>query len=144
MDNLRIEVRDGLEAKAWVDPFYESHGARARARVGDLFFLAMLDGTLVGCVRYCVEEETPLLRSMLIDRGLRRGGIGTRLLLEFESHLERNRIRDVHCVPYAHLRDFYGRAGFEVVEPEHAPRFLAERLAAYHQDGKSYLCMRRP
>jgi hypothetical protein len=38
---------------------------RTCARDLDVFFLAMDGGTVLGCIRYCVEEGTPMLRTMM-------------------------------------------------------------------------------
>jgi len=46
-------------------------GKRTCARDWDVFFLAMDGGTVLGCVRYCVEEGTPMLRRSYLAQVLR-------------------------------------------------------------------------
>ena len=139
-----IQVKDGDVARLLVDPLFERNGSRARAREDDLFFLAMIENSLAGCVRYCVESGTPMLRSMMVDEQQRRMGIGLKLLQEFAAYLDRNQIQNVYCLPYAHLETFYARAGFLRVHPGEAPAFLQERLQDYTWTGTRCICMRRP
>ena len=139
----RLEILPGSACKALVDAFYSRHGSPSVARPDDLFFLALFNHQLIGCVRYCEEHETPMLRSMMIDQTYRQKGIGTFLLKAFESHLVENQIQNTHCIPYPHLDHFYGQIGFSVIVPESAPEFLFARWRSYQQRGE-YLCMRRP
>ena len=143
MPAIHIELKTGSAARPLVDGFYEKHGSQSRARDPDLFFLAMSGQNLIGCVRYCTENATPLLRSMMIAENHRRKGIGARLLQAFCEFLDQNDIHNVFCLPYGHLGEFYTRMGFIQTAPESTPLFLAERLRDYSTSGKSYLCMRR-
>jgi N-acetylglutamate synthase-like GNAT family acetyltransferase len=142
--NIEITLRWGREVAQVVDSFYESNGSPGRARPDDLLFLAIAGETLVGCVRYCVEDETPMLRTMQVHRDYRRQGIGLSLLNRFAQYLDAQGDRNVYCLPYPHLENFYGRIGFVRVSPDHAPEFLQERLRTYDPTGTRYLCMRRP
>ncbi len=144
IERIRIEIQDGARVKSTVDHFYQKNGSQGRARPDDLFFLALQGDQLLGCVRFCVEEKTPLLRTMMVDESSRRKGIGQLLLQAFEEHLEQNDIRNVYCIPFAHLDRFYGSIGFEVLNLSEAPAFLHERIQTYREGGKKYLCMRRP
>ena len=140
---IEIEIRNGHEARSLVDPFYERNGGRACAREDDLFFLAMKGNGLAGCVRYCVENGTPMLRTMMVDQSCRREGIGSRLLLEFAAHLDNGNIHDVFCLPYSHLAAFYAMVRFAKVPSDEAPEFLKERMMAYDPAGTRYICMKR-
>lgn len=145
---LLSTMRSGRDAAALVNPLYEKNGSTSRAREGDQFFLILHEGECVACVRYCVEEGTSLLRSMLVDEKHRRQGMGQKLLGEFVVYLDQNQIRDVFCIPYAHLESFYGKAGFQRIEATEIPTFLAKRMENYslkgQAQGKTFLCMRRP
>ena len=141
---MEIQTLDGIHARSLVDPFYEKNGGRRCARDEDLFFLAMDEGKLLGCVRYCVEERTPMLRTMMVDAGHRRRGIGSRLLQEFTRYLEKHRIQGVYCLPYSHLDGFYAAAGFERISAEKVPAFLKDRMRTYDPSGTLYLYMKRP
>lgn len=116
----------------------------AKARLDDIFFLAMMDETLIGCVRYCIENNTPMLRTMRVDTNHQRRGVGLALLASFAAYLDDRNIRNVFCLPYSHLEAFYGRIGFGRVHQNSAPRFLQERLRGYDPTGTHYLCMKRP
>ena len=140
---IQVRCREGSEARALVDPFYESHDSRGRARDTDLFFLAYDEATLIGCVRYCVEEGTSLLRSLMIHKDHRQRGTGYQLLNEFAGYLDRENVRDVFCLPYLHLENFYGSAGF-IKTVHDVPLFLEERMKSYDLAGSHTICMRRP
>src|SRR5687768_1655832 len=88
-----IQVKGGDVARLSVDPLFESNGRRARAREDDVFFLAMIETSLAGCVRSCVESGTPMLRSMMVDEQQRRMGSGLKLLQDFAAYLDRNQIQ---------------------------------------------------
>lgn len=144
MIQITIERRSGHEAKALVDPFYLKNGSKGTARPDDLFILAFIGESPVGCVRYCVEEHIPMLRTMMIAVEFRGKGLGRRILREFALFLDENQVKNVHCLPYAHLEDFYGAIGFQKLSEFEIPPFLKERLETYRLSGKKYLCMRRP
>lgn len=140
--STRLEIQSGSVCKSLVDTFYARHQSPSVARPEDLFFLAFEDNQLIGCVRYCVEHETPMLRSMMIAEDFRKKRIGTFLLKAFEKHLVENEIKNTHCIPHPHLDRFYGQIGFSVIRPEDAPLFLFERWKTYQERGQ-YLCMKR-
>jgi N-acetylglutamate synthase-like GNAT family acetyltransferase len=144
MKKFQIELREGRDVAKLVDSFYEFNGSSGRARPDDLFFLAMSEDSLLGCVRYCVESTTPMLRTMQVHRDHRRQRIGLSLLTRFAEYLDAGDIRNVYCLPYPHLENFYGRVGFARVSPVDAPAFLQERLRVYDPSGTLYICMRRP
>ena len=120
---------------------YLDWGYGGGANDEDSVLLAEREGEIVAMVRRTQESGTVMLRGMQVrgaDRGQR---IGTRLLDAFVAGLGEE---ECWCVPYAHLVEFYGRAGFEVVSPGGAPPFLAERLSRYRAQGLDVTLMRRP
>jgi GNAT superfamily N-acetyltransferase len=98
-------------------------------------------GELVGVVRLTLEEGTRMLRGMQVAPRAQRRGVGTQLLRALVARLGRE---SCYCVPYAHLVDFYGRAGFAEQPLAGAPAFLVERLARYRGEGLAVTLMRRP
>jgi N-acetylglutamate synthase-like GNAT family acetyltransferase len=143
MEQVQIEVVSGQEAEPLVDPFYTKFGSSGRARPNDLFFLAKRQGELVGCVRFCVEENTPMLRTMMIDEALRRHGIGLQILNYFVEHLQRNKIHNVFCIANRPLEGFYGSIGFKKIDPKELPSFLQERMSTYTTKGMDTIGMMR-
>jgi N-acetylglutamate synthase-like GNAT family acetyltransferase len=141
---LELKTLEGAHARPFVDPFYVKNGKRPCARDSDLFFLALEGSKLVGCVRYCIENETSMLRTMMVDSEHRHRGIGSRLLKNFVEYLDAHDIHEVYCLPYAHLPGFYAAAGFRPVPLDDAPAFLQERMRLYDPSGGAYLCMKRP
>lgn len=119
---------------------YAKWGYSGKAELEDTVILAELDGELVGLVRQTLEGGVVMLRGMYVALNMQRQGVGTAMLGEFVKHLGK---RDCYCIPYEHLVHFYGRYGFEVLQPKDAPVFLAERLANYRADGGNVLLMRR-
>ena len=147
---LEIQIHRGDTVKELVDAFYKKNGHQGQARPDDLFFLAFRNSEIMGCVRFCEEEGTAMLRTMMIDEPSRRQKIGHQLLLNFEHYLTENKIKNTYCIPYSHLEDFYGLIGFNRVSDLDLPVFLQQRIADYRakaietSNGKIYLCMRRP
>jgi predicted N-acetyltransferase YhbS len=99
----------------------------------DRMLLADESDRLVGVVRLVRENGIVVLRGMRVLQEYQRSGIGT-LLLEAVSRALGS--EECYCIPYEHLCDFYGRIGFQNLDPLAAPQFLAERLKEYR--------MRRP
>lgn len=143
MKNVEVKEVLGEEAKLAIDEFYSKNGSQGRARNNDLFFIAHSRERIVGCVRFCVEEGTPMLRTMYVDSTYRGQGIGRMLLQAFENHLEKNKIKNVFCLPYVHLEKFYGSIGFKIVQSSEVPQFLIERSAVYANKETKTLFMRR-
>ena len=143
MNKVSIEIKDGTTAADLVNPFYEKHGSKGRARPHDTFFMAMQEGQLIGCVRFCVEENTPLLRTMMVHEEYRRKGIGRLLLEEFRRFLDSKGIKNVYCIPYTHLEKFYGTIGFKKIKSIASPSFLNERAQMYDPSGGRYIIMKR-
>jgi N-acetylglutamate synthase-like GNAT family acetyltransferase len=141
-NEIAVKLCSGTEAAKLVDPFYERFGFSGRARGTDTFFLAMKDDELVGAVRYCVEENIPMLRTMMIHPDYRRQGVGQMLLAEFARFLDARGIRNVYCLPYSHLAVFYSSIGF--VGADDVPELLKERMRAYATTGEKTICMKRP
>lgn len=141
---VRIQLIPGSEAAPIVDPFYEQEGKNHRARNSDLFFAAFMENTIVGVCRFCVEENTPLLRSMIVHAPLRSQKIGAKILESFAQYLDENNIRPTYCIPYGHLGSFYGLIGFKVIKDEDAPAFLQERIQTYRKNSSNtFMFMRR-
>ncbi len=145
---LAVSVRRilGVEAASVVNPFYAANNTSHMARPDDLFFLAFSAGELIGTVRFCIEEEAPMLRSMMIHRDYRSRGVGHKLLSDFANYLDAHAHRGTFCLPYGHLVKFYGFIGFEKIAEADAPTFLIERLKQYRAKNPAtdYICMRRP
>ncbi len=143
-NGIQILQVKGDEAASVVDPFYEKEGKNHRARNSDLFFIAMLNKNIVGVCRFCVEENTPLLRSMIIHAPLRSQKIGSKILENFSSFLDHNKIGPTYCIPYSHLEGFYGTIGFKKISENDSPDFLKERISEYRQKfPDSFMIMRR-
>lgn len=143
MENISIVQTYGKDAKAAIDEFYKKNGSKATAREKDLFFIAYSAQEIKGCVRFCIEEDTPMLRTMHVDSTCRHLGIGRRLLEAFSNYLDNNKVHNVFCLPYLHLEKFYGLINFKIVEATEAPKFLVNRAAEYAQNGTHTLFMRR-
>lgn len=145
IESVRIELIPGIEAALIVDPFYEEEGKTHRARSSDLFFAAFIERSIVGVCRFCIEEKTPMLRSMVIKSELRSQKIGSKILHSFAKHLDENGFKSTYCIPYDHLGGFYGQIGFEIIDEQDAPLFLQERIQTYRKNNpEKFMIMRRP
>lgn len=146
-DTTSIQIRQiiGSEAAPIVDPFYAQEGrSHHRARDFDLFFAAFIENTIVGVCRFCVEENTPLLRSMVVHAPLRSQKIGVKILEDFALYLDKNSIGPTYCIPYGHLEKFYGLIGFKIIKEEDGPDFLQKRVQEYREKSSdTFMIMRR-
>ncbi len=142
MYKFRIEQVIGEEAKPAIDEFYKKNGSKGTARKDDLFFVAYSENKIVGCVRFCVEEGTSMLRTMYVDSSYRKQGVGRILLEAFAKYLEKSDVRNVFCLPYTHLENFYGFINFMVVPTKEVPQFLIDRSTTYAKNGTNTLYMR--
>lgn len=137
-----MEIERATESElAPVGAFYESVGYAGGVLPSDTVLVVRERGEIVGAVRLCEERECLLLRGMYIDPSRRRSGVGRSLLLATESAMGD---RECWCVPFTHLRRFYGLVGFEEVAAADAPSFLVERRAEYVAQGSAVSIMRRP
>ena len=122
--------------------FYAERGYGGGIAAGDTVILAEHDGHLVGIVRLAPEEGEIVLRGMQVHPSAQRRGIGTQLLAAVARELGN---RSCYCIPYAHLREFYGGIGFATVEPPEAPPLLQARVDGYRErwPEKRFLLMHR-
>ncbi len=141
---VQIQLIPGSEQAQAIDAFYEQEGKTHRARSSDLFFTAFIDNIIVGVCRFCIEEETPMLRSMVVHAPLRSKKIGAKILEHFEQYLKENKFGPTYCIPYDHLEKFYGRIGFKIIKEENSPAFLQERIQGYRsRSADAFMIMRR-
>jgi GNAT superfamily N-acetyltransferase len=138
MPGIEIVHRSEL---ARIRAFYEGVGYGGGVGDSDLAFAATIDGRVAGAVRLCEEAGMIVLRGMHVAPAWQRQGIGRALLARCVPWLDRG---EAFCLPYGHLIDLYGEAGFTLTPPKTLPRFLAERLEGYLSKGQRVLAMRRP
>jgi N-acetylglutamate synthase-like GNAT family acetyltransferase len=125
--------------------FYRDNGYGPAIDPADAIVVAEVaenEGALCGAVRMCDEHDVLVLRGMRVCEGMRRQGIGTRLLQAVEPVIG---ARECFCIAHRYLRSFYGRSGFVEIEAAEAPPFLRERRAEYGRAyGLDVIVMRRP
>ena len=107
----------------------------------DRVFVAEDTEMIYGAVRIESSSGVQVLRGMYMHPDHVRQGIGQQLLKAIEAALSKT---DSFCIPRDHLYDFYGRAGFRVIDPNNAPSFLSKRLAGYIDEGLPVAIMYRP
>lgn len=144
MTDLKVQPISGNLASDLVNPLYARNGSKHVSRDSDIFFVAFYKDLAIGSVRYCLEKNTHMLRSMMIDEAFRKQGVGSMLLGAFQHYVDTHGFQDIFCLPYQHLEKFYGSIGFRSIPPESTPKFLFERFQQYSTTGKKYLCMLRP
>ena len=123
---------------AEVRGLYQACNYNGGVQDNDIVVIAK-DDELIGAVRICTEYGVKILRGMQINSARRRKGIGTLMLKFLQENLD---MKDCYCVPYKHLKIFYGQMGFEEISPDEAPGFLAERLKKYSDSGLDVVIMR--
>jgi len=104
----------------------------------DRIVVAASDGHLVGAYRLAREHDVLVLRGMRVHLGLRRQGIGIRLLDALQDFEE-----PCYCVPHAYLQGFYGRVGVVSLQAEEMSAFLCSRAAEYRAKGLDVVIMKR-
>ena len=87
-----------------------------------------VDEQVIGAVRICIENGIKVLRGMQIKPVWQRKGIGSLMLKFLADNADLN---GCYCLPFKHLKTFYGLIGFEEISSAYAPAFLAERLEKY-------------
>lgn len=125
---------------AEIAEFYRRVGYRAGVSSADLTLAARVKGRLAGAVRLCEEGGVIVLRGMHVAPECQRQGVGHALLSACLPWLDRHA---AYCLPYEHLRGFYGNAGFKPAPSATLPPFLAARLRGYLLAGQRVLAMRR-
>lgn len=143
---MHIKVLDGLTAAALVEPHYQRNDfPSVQVRTTDVLIIAFDEmQNVLGCMRYCVEEGFPLLRTMAVDEPHRNRGIGKVLLQSFAEYLEANDVNGAHLICSSRLNPFYAQIGFERIDFSVAPHFLQERMKHYDPELAKMTCMRRP
>lgn len=127
---MKIEILEGSIAAPLVEPHYHRNGFPHLMIQSTEIILIATHGLpeVLGCVRFCIEEGIPLLRSMAVDEPFRGRGIGKALLLGFKEYLEKYKIQNTHLVCSARLNSFYEQVGFKRIDFSEAPLFLVERM----------------
>jgi len=105
----------------------------------DVVVIAEDGDELIGAVRLCPEHGIKVLRGMQIKSAYCRRGTGTLMLKFMQENVD---MTDCYCLPYTHLKIFYGQIGFGEISPAEAPDFLAERLEDYLERGLEVLVMK--
>jgi N-acetylglutamate synthase-like GNAT family acetyltransferase len=120
--------------------FYDSRGyGGAAIESTDIVVLAKHENEIVGIGRICQEDDLLCLRGMQVRPEFQRQGLGSRILQHLEKEIGLN---PCYCLPYEHLRKFYGQAGFKHVSTG-LPAILAHRLAEYSDRGLAVVAMFR-
>jgi predicted GNAT family N-acyltransferase len=77
---------------------------------------------------------------MQIKMTHRGKGTGTLMLKFLKENID---MKDCYCIPFKHLKIFYGQIGFEEISPGKAPDFLVERLEKYLAGGLDVIIMKK-
>lgn len=133
--------RAGPMDRARIEAFCRERGYRGFLSAEAAVVIAERGLDVAGLGRVQPENGVLVLRGMGVDSGFRRRGIGTRLL---DLLLAEIGDRRCYCIPYAHLREFYGRAGFADLDLGSAPHFLRARILEYRNAGNDVILMCRP
>jgi predicted N-acetyltransferase YhbS len=134
---VKIQFVDRLDL-ARIQAFYDAVGYGGGVSEADFTFAATANGQVIGAVRLRKEGGVTVLRGMHVAPEWQRRGIGRALLARCAPWLDQG---PVYCLPYDHLVDFYGQAGFRPVAPETLPRLLAGRLDRYLLSGQRVIAM---
>lgn len=117
---------------------YEACNYSGGIQENDIVVIAE-DDELIGAVRICPERGVKILRGMQINSACRGKGTGKLMLKFLQDNFD---MKDCYCIPYKHLKKFYGQIGFEEISPAEAPGFIAERLIRYSDSGLDVIVMK--
>ena len=123
-----------------VDSLYLRVGYSVKPAGGDTIIGAREGGKLVGAVRLAEENGLLVLRGMQVEKPFQKRGVGRKLLMAIGQVIGP---RECWCVPYTHLRSFYGKIGFEDWPSSDAPGFLVKRLKGNKESGRQVTLMKR-
>jgi N-acetylglutamate synthase-like GNAT family acetyltransferase len=144
-EEFKVYFSSGPDTISKIKPVYQEFFGRSNVGEDDIFFIAESNDLVIGIVRFCVEESTPLLRSMLVVPNYRGKGIGRDILKMFEKYLMENKISKTWCIPFKKLEKLYSEIGFISHPTKDAPLFLQERLKEYQQqENDEIIFMVRP
>lgn len=136
MSGIRRAVASDLER---VRRFYTDWDYRGPLEPTATVLLALSEvDNIVGLLRLVPEHGTTVLRGMRVDAHHQRRGIDSALLQVAAAQLG---TQACYCLPYDHLVEFYGQIGFQRIEREHAPEFLARRIAEYERERPDRFCL---
>lgn len=134
-----------------INKFYKSQKHKGKANGNDLVFYAyrMVDQEqdVLGAVRLVPDESSEdikvesnylWLRSLYIHEALRGKHIGSMLLEHVNDALTDT---PIYCFPYDHLENFYGKAGYRLMEHDSLPPALQDLFERYTHRGEKILAM---
>lgn len=133
--------RAGPMDRPRIEAFCRERGYRGFLSPEAAVVIAERGVAVLGLGRVQADDGVLVLRGMGVDSGFRRRGIGTRLLELLISEIG---ARSCYCIPYAHLREFYGRASFADLDLDAAPHVLRDRVLEYRHAGNDVILMCRP
>jgi predicted N-acetyltransferase YhbS len=101
---------------------------------------AWSQGTLVGAIALCHEENEWLLRGPEILHAFRRRRVGAELL---KLAIPKLRSHTCYCVAYSFLARMYSAEGFKPCPSEEIPKFLARRIKGLREAQWDVTVLRR-
>jgi N-acetylglutamate synthase-like GNAT family acetyltransferase len=119
---------------------YDAVGYKGGIQNIDVGFLATIADQPVGAVRICKENDVYVLRGMMVKPEFQRHGVGKALLEVVNNYLGET---TCYCINPTHLKNFYGRIGFEQIDTDVVPAFLVERMERYNADNYECITMLR-
>jgi GNAT superfamily N-acetyltransferase len=138
-DTITVRRADQSEWRR-VETFYRDRKYRGVLSSEAIIMVAERGSDLLGVGRIQAEDGVLVLRGMRVDPPFQRRGVGARILTSLVTEVGE---RTCYCIPYAHLRQFYRRAGFAEIGLDSAPLFLRDRVLAYRASGLDVILMRR-
>jgi N-acetylglutamate synthase-like GNAT family acetyltransferase len=112
--------------------FYDACDRKTMIDPEDTLIVAYDQKLIVGIGRLCKEGLFYTLRTLQVDYGHQKRGIGQMLLKKFKELADEKGITEVFCMPYDYLDSFYGSVGFKKIDPNLAPPFLQTRFKYFH------------
>ncbi|MCL6271912.1 GNAT family N-acetyltransferase [Sansalvadorimonas sp. 2012CJ34-2] len=133
-------IKAPVEIKNKVNQFYRAAGYSGSWGENEQAYCLSDSDNIVGAVKVESLEGVLILRGMYIASDKQSNGYGSLLLSQIEPVLNKAKS---YCLPFDHLEDFYGKAGFVRISETELPAFLQKRLGKYVDQGHSVMAMMR-
>jgi N-acetylglutamate synthase-like GNAT family acetyltransferase len=137
---LKIEILEPAHVHQVIE-HYKICGYNGGIDPNDTLVVARDHNKLIGVMRLCLENHITVLRGMQILPGMQRHKVGT-AMLNFCLPLIQD--RNIYCLPFRHLEQFYAQIGFQVINGDSLPVLIKNRLLTYRQLGQDVIAMSRP
>ena len=130
-NSIIVSLANSLEYK-FISEFYSRFEEDIHVAENETVFVAHVEKEIVGVVRLVNESTYFVLRTLIVSPDFQKQGIGSALTRTLIAHVPTD--MPIYCLPYPHVRIFYGHFGFKEISPEALPDVLKQRYYEYKKE----------